>query len=276
MVKKKMQKKPTEKVSQNSSEEEEEDKENDEVNEKPNPHSVHQAQSAFWPSLHPYLKFFTEDDLAYLMPRQIKSNDSAFIIPPLGSQSETNEHKHKVSNTGTGSLEEDIEGLTDIACCGDLTSRILSALIEEKLLINTSDINYFDKNEIDEIPFGQAPTSDFSPSNIANLEDRIKIELKSIGLFEEINHIEPVVTEIKPPTEDDEISNELKSLQTKLKEQIQHNNDNLAKLYSLAIKRMVEQEQEREEKAIIYELERTYHKHKKKPRRKKVITRSKT
>jgi len=272
--KKKMQKKPTEKASQNSSEEDEEDKENDEINEKPNPHYVHQAQSAFWPSLHPYLRYITEDDLVYLMPRQIKPNDSAFIIPPPGSQSDTNEHKHKVT-TANGSIDEDIDGLTDIACCGDLTSRILSALIEEKLLLSTQDINTFDKNEIDEIPYGQPPTSDYSPSNMANLEDRIKLELKSIGLFEEVNPIEPIITESKPATEDDEICNELKSLQTKLKEQIQQNNDNLSKLYSLAIKRMAEQEQEREEKAVTYELERTYLKHKKKPRRKKVVTRSK-
>lgn len=74
--------------------------------------------------------------------------------------------------------------------CGDLTQRILSALIEEKLLPKSAAETNFDEEpteEADRVPEDpyDAPVYNYNENYVLSLEDRIKSELKAIGLIDE-------------------------------------------------------------------------------------------
>jgi len=174
---------------------------------------------------------------------------------------------------------------------GDLTSRLLSALIEEKIIrvgdksVHLSTSNSFgimgghalkdsgngyysaksprspshplgsstpdsksrDKEaagrgrgkkslewtDVPAVPLTTSPVMDYSQSAYLDLEQRIKLELRAIGLLDD--------DDIDPRTrEDDEICAELRALRARLKDQVHVNNQFKARLTQLAMQKMNE------------------------------------
>jgi hypothetical protein len=246
--------------------------------------------------MEPFFASFTQDDLKFCQPQNIDYDDAAFQIPPLG--------KH-FSSEFEGEDDEDgydtrarqvyrqppspphvnpVDESDKPPSCGDLTSRILAALIEENLVpdsiratitqppppmeiknqedsnIKMTDVEMPDvkpqipANSIEQsLPLETPPTYDYSAYTMVSLEDRIKAELKSIGLLEgwdlDIDN---------NAREDDEICSELRKLQKELKDQILANNVFRSKLSPLVADSIAREEQAKKDKAANQQLEKTY------------------
>ena len=192
-----------------------------ELNQLPRPPGKVPPKHNFWIDMEPYFTPFTEDDLKLLTHQTLDPEDSAFIIPPLGkpradSILQQQQQQQQQSLAEEAMLEETSSVTTSVKSeskveedkglhCGDLTSRVLAALIEEKIVPNSTSIptltsnsnsfslkpskeNSFEDNSTSDtscLPITTPPVYDFSQNSIVNLEERIKLELKAIGLLEE-------------------------------------------------------------------------------------------
>ncbi|PRP72992.1 hypothetical protein PROFUN_14655 [Planoprotostelium fungivorum] len=171
-----------------------------------------------------------------------------------------------------------------IISCGEVTQRLLAALIDEKVIsfemtenqgstldhilreddeaarvqsttwYTTKDVCPF-STESEYLPLHVPPTYDYSFGRMLALEDRIKLELRSIGLLDDEDlDIDTL------HREDDEICSELRKLQHQLKDRMRINNNVRTKLAALVSKRMEQEEQERKEKEANRILEGQYKK----------------
>eukprot|EP01120_Amphizonella_sp_Union-15-10_P011648 TRINITY_DN4996_c0_g1_i1.p1 TRINITY_DN4996_c0_g1~~TRINITY_DN4996_c0_g1_i1.p1 ORF type:complete len:147 (-),score=39.94 TRINITY_DN4996_c0_g1_i1:13-453(-) len=93
-----------------------------------------------------------------------------------------------------------------------MTERILSALVEENVISLSMD----GSGENDSLGgfSDKPPINDFSNAVLAQLEERIKQELRNLGLLDDMEISES-------SKEDDEICQELRQVQRKLKECLQ-------------------------------------------------------
>lgn len=141
--------------------------------------------------------------------------------------------------------------------CGDITSRILSALIEDQLvpahLLSSSyssgtSLNSTRSTNEGNIAMNNNPNSNSNNNNnssnqqhtMQEIDDRLKKEVLSLGLIDQ-----GAVNKIHLQKEDDEICRELKRIQAELVEKAQINKQRRAKYYPLILAKMEEQKQER-------------------------------
>lgn len=215
-------------------------------------------------------------------------NDPAFVIPPLGKhyKEEWEEEEGEDSSYHTRTIPQTVvieDGETKLVpSCGELTSRILAALIEENIIPpefqeNVDDTtrngdskilkNYSERNTpSSSIPIQTPPTYDYSIETFVALEERIKLELRSIGLLDDSDF--DVCKAVFIPhflqtsqREDDEICTELRKLQKQLREQITLNNTIRSKISAMLPAIMAQEEAERKERqAIANNVEKTYQK----------------
>eukprot|EP00011_Vannellida_sp_DIVA3-517-6-12_P001326 CAMPEP_0114626102 /NCGR_PEP_ID=MMETSP0168-20121206/11607_1 /TAXON_ID=95228 ORGANISM="Vannella sp., Strain DIVA3 517/6/12" /NCGR_SAMPLE_ID=MMETSP0168 /ASSEMBLY_ACC=CAM_ASM_000044 /LENGTH=534 /DNA_ID=CAMNT_0001837393 /DNA_START=172 /DNA_END=1773 /DNA_ORIENTATION=+ len=175
----------------------------------------------FWQSISPFSKTLTVADLLPLKPQSLSDSDPDFVIPPLGTHySETlrdsswtaANNAAKASGRGGSSFDGG-----DVRC-GDVTQRILAALIEEKLIVepNTPADPFLATSAL---PLDSPPTADYSRPAMLSLDDRIRMELRSIGLLDDED------ANASGNREDDEICAEIRHLQGQLREQIRVNNE---------------------------------------------------
>lgn len=305
------------------------------------------GRNTFWHDMEAYFAPLTDNDLKFCAPQNPENDEVITSIPPLGKyykdvwQEEDGQplselaRSHSLSNTSKGhsSSESMTEEDNDRFGCGDLTSRILSALIEENIVtqpitqstgptstsasistsisISTSnvtengtstltnlvesttsqsivsqptmngtangiahlngksengmitlDTSKFLGNFTDSInlPPDAPPTYDYTPAGMYSLEERIKLELRSIGLLDD----EDLDTNQR---EDDEICSELRKIQKQLRDRIISTNDLRLRLYSLVSHGIQKQETDKKERAANEQLERTYGKVRKKKTR---------
>eukprot|EP01117_Protostelium_nocturnum_P016165 TRINITY_DN6347_c0_g1_i2.p1 TRINITY_DN6347_c0_g1~~TRINITY_DN6347_c0_g1_i2.p1 ORF type:complete len:314 (-),score=107.21 TRINITY_DN6347_c0_g1_i2:87-1028(-) len=232
----------------------------------------------FWADIEPYFAHFTDDDLRFISPQQMDPDDPAFIIPPLGKSQYDDFSKREQEMDNQGEIRV-------VVACGEVTQRILSALIDEKAISSdaitstttldsllkdeeTDVVNSNGKNsrswitptesclfstESEYLPLHVAPTYDYSFNKMLSIEDRIKLELRSIGLLDDEDLDVDTLHR-----EDDEICSELRKLQQQLKERMKSNNSMRTKLASLVGIRMTKEEAERKEKEHNRQLDREY------------------
>lgn len=249
------------------------------------------APNTFWATLEPYITPIAQEHLALLAQVRDDPRDEDYSIPPLGPHyieawaaettkessktrhssrlgREAHHHRLVVDEDDEVFVEEDSHSKSKSdknPACGDLTQRLLAAFIESKVInIDPKKTPPLSGNEQD-LSLSVPPVHDYHESTMLHLEERIRIELKNIGLlddedFELTNR------------EDDEICAELRSLQAKLREQRTINNQKRQQLYTLAVAKMKEQEQLRRKREEWQELEQAYYrmvKAKKRPHKKR-------
>lgn len=104
--------------------------------------------------------------------------------------------------------------------------------------------------DVPAIPVRQLPV-DYSQANYLSLEDRLKLELRSIGLLSD--------AEVDPRTrEDDELCAEIRFLRLKLKQQLAQNNQRKSHLYQKALAKMKEQKKKEQQDIIDKDIEKRY------------------
>jgi len=217
------------------------------------------------------------------MPQIEKPDDPHFNRPLLGAHytqvwaGEDGEYKRSLSNLSNtrqstriaatkpsgvaspGGPEEEEDDLV----IGDLTQRILCALIEENLVIShpPSPDNEMASSESpsnnpengDLVP--AIPTSTYSKQAMLSLEDRIRLELRSIGLLDDMEGIDP------SEKEDDEVCAEIRNLQNLLRERMAANNERKAKMLEMVRARMHEQDIQKKQKQANSITEKSYQKY---------------
>jgi hypothetical protein len=105
--------------------------------------------------------------------------------------------------------------------------------------------------DIPSIPLSQSPVPNYAPNNYLSLEERIKMELRNIGLLPD--------TEIDPRTrEDDEVCAEMRVMFARLRQQVRLNNERRAHLHALALPRLKYYEDQMRQAAADKEIEKRY------------------
>jgi len=262
----------------------------------------------FWKEMEPFFAPFTQEDAKFCAPQTIDPEDPAFQIPTLGRhysddwEAEDDDEYYEPIRSRSRSepipRPQESGNIADTAdrnpSCGDLTSRILAALIEENVVPNIptfqeteinggspdTDLNMTDvtpvQSEVEQFPFKAAqdeglpletpPTFDYSHATMLSLEDRIKLELRSIGLLDD--HDLDIDNQSR---EDDEICSELRKMQKELKDQIISNNVIRSKVSTLVAESMANEEKLKKERAANATLEKTYLKLMRKKKRKPAV-----
>jgi len=263
----------------------------------------------FWKEMDPFFVTFTQEDVRFCTPQTIDSEDPAFQIPPLGrhysdewdgeDDDEYYETIRQLPRKEPPRIQEN--GVTNVTdrtpSCGDLTSRILAALIEEDVVPSSvqntfqeevniasfpeSRVTALNLTQLSHFPFGETydqglpletpPTYDYSHTTMLSLEDRIKLELRSIGLLDDQD-----LDIDNNAREDDEICSELRKIQKDLKEQILSNNSIRSRVSALVAESMAKEEQLKKEKAASAALEKTYLKLMRKKKRKPMVGKAET
>jgi transcriptional adapter 3 len=134
--------------------------------------------------------------------------------------------------------------------CGDITSRILSALIEDQLVpAHLLTNSYSGSNSFQNAGRNTSESNLALPANASGvnqqqtmqeIDDRLKKEVLSLGLIDQ-----SAINKIHLQKEDDEICRELKKVQNELLEKQAQNKQRRAKYLPLIRSKMEEQEQDR-------------------------------
>ncbi|KAF9347746.1 Transcriptional regulator [Mortierella sp. AD094] len=211
----------------------------------------------FWASMDPYFRPFTESDRTVL--EEEGDNVTPLLIPPLGKHyldawteedrallpfdgfesrrssvdlvKDTTPSRNTVYNQPFELTDENID--QDEVSCGPLTERIICSLIAEDV-VDAKEVK--DDDEQMESSLSTAPAgAQTNARNYAELEDRIKRELRYIGLLgsDEIDW---------DAREDDEISITLRSLQKELREVMKVNKSRKQRLLGLVNNHLAYQE----------------------------------
>eukprot|EP00026_Physarum_polycephalum_P005297 Phypoly_transcript_05329.p1 GENE.Phypoly_transcript_05329~~Phypoly_transcript_05329.p1 ORF type:complete len:596 (+),score=91.59 Phypoly_transcript_05329:72-1859(+) len=233
--------------------------------------------SAFWTAMEPYLRAPTDQDLAYITPKPPRADDSIFTIPALGVHylqvwasgdgigSPPIRHSSRVMPRGEGLEGVEYTNDDDEApdpIMGDITQRILQSLIDEHIILNRPPSPFPDespmstdenKENTSSSSIPAIPVNIYSRAQMVALEDRIRLELRAIGLLDD-EELDPA------DREDDEVCAELRLNQNLLREQIAINNDRRLRLLDLIKPKMREHEEMRKQKFVNLAIEKNYQK----------------
>ncbi|KAF9382307.1 Transcriptional regulator [Podila verticillata] len=205
----------------------------------------------FWTSMEPFFRQFTEADRAVL--EEEGDQVTPLLIPPLGKHYLdvwAEEERSLMPFDGYNSRRNSVDSTKDIipsrnavssvpfeltednidqdeVSCGPLTERIICSLISEE--VDPKLVKQDDESA------SQPAITQSHPRNYAELEERVKRELRYIGLLgnEEIDW---------DAREDDEISIQLRSLQKELREVMKVNKSRKQKLLGLVNNHLAFQE----------------------------------
>jgi hypothetical protein len=252
----------------------------------------------FWKGISEYIVPFVKADLDFCDIDKIPNLDQKlFQIPNLGThykeiwlqedQQELQEMQQSMeyssssmqtrSTKGTGSmhrLNDDVasnmsdemlserkDGTSNKPVrCGDITSRILAALLEDQLvpahlLTNSYSGGSFQSNTNRATGEGNmtisTPTGTTTQQHtMQEIDDRLKKEVLSLNLIDQ-----NMMSKINLQKEDDEICSELKRVQSELLEKSQANKQRRAKYFPLVLAKMEEQEGEKKVREEMKRLE---------------------
>jgi len=235
--------------------------------------------SAFWTAMEPYLRPPTDHDLAYITPKQSRLDDPIFTIPALGAHylqvwanddgvaSPPLRHSARGREGGSGigfsevDYSHDDEDAPD-PVMGDITQRILQSLIDEHIILNRPPSPFPDetplpidenKENVTSSSVPAVPVNTYVRAQMIALEDRIRLELRAIGLLDD-EEMDPA------EREDDEVCAELRLNQNLLREQIVINNERRNTLIQLVKPKMREHEEARKQKINNLAIEKNYQK----------------
>lgn len=240
----------------------------------------------FWAYVEPYCADITAEDIKLLEELiEEHENDSDYQkVPPLGRHyslrwaQEDLMEEHEASTDGKSKIKSnntvDVNGLIKKAernpegtTSGPLTQRLISALMEENLLVPMSDS--FDSKKCrggENMTPRSALFRNFTISSAANFERIVRKELEDQGMLD--------CSDAPKDVADDEILQELKRCQNELKLLSAHNVQQLKRLLKLANEEMVRQDLKRKLQQVDNEVIEMYRKviaakQKKKPLSKK-------
>ncbi|KAG0374462.1 Transcriptional regulator [Mortierella sp. AD032] len=211
----------------------------------------------FWTSMDPYFRPFTESDRSVLEEQPEIDQVTPLMIPPLGrhyQEAWAEEDRSLLPFDGYESRRNSVDSIKeptlsrntvysqpfeltdenidqDEVSCGPLTERIICSLISEEV----ADAKDFAQEEEARGASPSPAAAQSNTRNYAELEERIKRELRYIGLLgnEEINW---------DAREDDEISITLRSLQKELRDVMKVNRTRKQKLLGLVNNHLAYQE----------------------------------
>ncbi|KAG0280126.1 Transcriptional regulator [Linnemannia exigua] len=211
----------------------------------------------FWTSMDPYFRPFTESDRSVLEEQPEVDQVTPLMIPPLGRHYQevwAEEDRSLLPFDGYESRRNSVDSIKeptpsrntvysqpfeltdenidqDEVSCGPLTERIICSLISEEVA-EAKDFAQDDDICVFSLFFAVAQSN---ARNYAELEERIKRELRYIGLLgnEDINW---------DAREDDEISITLRSLQKELRDVMNVNRTRKQKLLGLVNNHLAYQE----------------------------------
>eukprot|EP00158_Paraphelidium_tribonemae_P006089 Partr_v1_DN27675_c1_g1_i1_m65189 putative transcriptional adaptor 3 len=173
------------------------------------------TSTTFWNYIDAFFKNITEDDLQVL-EEGMDDDPEPYLMPPLGrpyqrvwaeEDKAVTAKSRKVKNQ-----RQDDSGISPDLYCGPLTERLLSALIEEDIIFDSSSQYRSDYAMLEPVsPSGVPATSNIrepSKEEMYSIEQRLKRELRILGLLED---------EMDVDEDDDEVSRELRRLQDELR-----------------------------------------------------------
>ncbi|XP_071815339.1 transcriptional adapter 3-like isoform X2 [Apostichopus japonicus] len=217
------------------------------------------APDRFWASVEPYCADITQDDIKALddLIRTSDDDSDLYKIPPLGKhyslrwatedlldeQKEGSKIEKKKSSNSPN--DKEVKGLLkkvdntsadDMCPFGQLTQRLISALVEENIMTPIEDIimDSAPKDDNGEGSLGNGDKS-FYVGRTKILEAKIREELIQQGL---LDADEPFLEDL----EEDEVLLELEKRQAELKALSAHNRAQKEKLIALTTEQMKKQE----------------------------------
>ncbi|KAI9143297.1 histone acetyltransferases subunit 3-domain-containing protein, partial [Paraphysoderma sedebokerense] len=202
----------------------------------------------FWSMVENYIRPLTEDDLRYLQKED--DDPRSYIIPPLGRHyrevwteeeralfGSESSNRYSKYPTPKPTWPDDVVTISPEMCAGPLTERLISSLLNDdrdKGKIEDGDVRDISGSGGDEnsgpLRFDLGVNRD-----VESLEDRIKRELRNIGLLADG---EPNFKD----RQDDELCVTLRKLQADLREQHRINMARKHRLLQIAKNRMAYQE----------------------------------
>ncbi|XP_067635195.1 transcriptional adapter 3 isoform X2 [Eurosta solidaginis] len=205
----------------------------------------------FWLSVEPYCMPLTNEDIRLL--DDLLEQYSGPLVPPIpelgphyssiwagedlkdiqqASNPNTNSNRLKPQNSGAAGLLKKAESMMDECVTGPLTQRLVSALLEEQLIQNPSELTAAtvadSSNSSSENTHSSAQMNFRSLSllrNCIDIEKRVKKELIEQGILD-LNDF--------PNNEDDEIHAEIKRLISELSSIAEYNGAALKRLHESA------------------------------------------
>ncbi|KAG4305957.1 hypothetical protein PORY_000867 [Pneumocystis oryctolagi] len=191
--------------------------------------------STYYAYLDPFYRPFSEEDLAFLNEKEEEL--TTYMIPPLGIFSENGWASEDISSTvssgfnplsslpyGSPSQLTDEHLFTEEISCGPLLERLLSAILKEENV--SDDEQKADDNEKNPELYSPGWKIPMIKADYHTFEERLKKELRYIGILgnDDIDWNN---------REDDEISSNLRSLQSQLRRQCAINSARKNKLSEL-------------------------------------------
>lgn len=197
--------------------------------------------STYYAYLDSFYRPFSEEDLLFLKDEEEEL--TTYMIPPLGIFSENSwasedltsviPSNFSLSSIPYGSPDQltDEHLFTEEISCGPLLERLLSGILKEDVL----DDEKMEKDENDTDLYNSSLKLPAIKVDYHNFEERLKKELKYIGILgdDDINWNN---------REDDEISSNLRSLQSQLRHQCAINSARKSKLRELVKEHLAYQE----------------------------------
>ncbi|ORX89871.1 hypothetical protein K493DRAFT_340363 [Basidiobolus meristosporus CBS 931.73] len=198
----------------------------------------------YWNYIETFFRPITEEDIAFLEEKGDETEP--YIVPALGKnyleawaeeerklvpQFDDIPQTPKFDHMGTVKKDDSSEFSVEDLTCGPLTERIICALIQENLVDPQEYLNDEDSDSNTE----DGPQSEVYSSELADMEERLKRELRYIGILgdEDIDW---------NAREDDEVSSSLRNLQKELRDQASINKLRKEKLLTISTEHLACQE----------------------------------
>lgn len=204
------------------------------------------VQSAFWAHMEEYFRPLSEADFALLSVQAPNPADPAFEIPALGIDQQQDEDDYepnaKKKHRTRSRTDRHPKVAEDDLFIGEFTQRVLSLLLAEGTAAPVAELVKPAKEEtLDE---NDPPIDDYTQDNYINFEERVRMELRALGLLEaDVVYIPP------QDRQDDEIAAELRQLQMQLRREIESNNKK--RQHFAHIVQQKQQQQELEKKMLV-------------------------
>jgi len=183
-------------------------------------------------------------------------NPGGITAGPSGSGNDDDDGRNRGNRKPPNQHHEDEQDQTP-ACCGDITKRILSALVEDQLVSPSLLMNSYFSSMGGRSAEGEKGQGSLvgNDTNVASTQQEIDMrlgkELLNLGLIDSQS-----LAKISQSKEDDEICRSLKLLQEQLRNQVRENKNRRAKYYPVIQKKMEEQENERKQREQLFKQEK--------------------
>ena len=227
---------------------------------RPLPPSI--TPATYWQAMTPFFAPLTQDHInRYLAGPALRPNDSAFAIPPLGLHSRhaqmLNDARDRNQRAGMTPEQAAAEAAaveywaTDACQPGELTQRLLAALLDEESALNGAQAASVSRratlaaqqshsnDKASELapahPLAVPPVANYAPANAIALDARVRDSLRSVGLLDMTPDLPLHLRE------DDELCAELRGLQRGLRERAKVNAARKGQIARLVLPRVQEQ-----------------------------------